>query len=256
MAGVFKGGKLSIMGLKLQMLGTGSAFAKRNYNNNALIHSDSHKLLIDCGITAPISLHEMGYDWGNLDACLITHMHADHVGGLEEYAFQMKYVYRRRPVLYIAESLVHPLWENTLKGGLLQEGMEHLDDFFDIRTLNEGETRELIPGISAELIRTPHIPGKNSYSILINGHIFYSADMTFQPELLKQLVYKRGVDRIFHECQLTGAGEVHTTLEELKSLPEDIRSLISLMHYGDEADEFAGRTDGMPLLKQHQLYEL
>lgn len=244
------------MGLKLQMLGTGSAFAKRNYNNNALFHSRDAKLLIDCGITAPLSLHQLGFNWGEIDACLITHMHADHVGGLEEFAFQMKYIYGRRPVLYMARPLVEPLWEHTLKGGLAQDGMDKLEDFFDLRPLDEGESRELVPGLAAELIRTPHIPGKNSYSVLINGGIFYSADMTFQPELLKQLVYERGVKRILHECQLTGRGEVHTTLEELKSLPEDIRSMISLMHYGDEAERFAGRADGMPLLKQHEIYEL
>lgn len=41
------------MSLQLQMLGTGSAFAKKYFNNNALLGDGSFTLLIDCGITAP-----------------------------------------------------------------------------------------------------------------------------------------------------------------------------------------------------------
>lgn len=48
------------MGLQLQMLGTGSAFAKKNYNNNALLLGDDFTLMIDCGITAPTSLYQLG----------------------------------------------------------------------------------------------------------------------------------------------------------------------------------------------------
>jgi hydroxyacylglutathione hydrolase len=244
------------MGLTLQMLGTGSAFSKKNYNNNALLQGDDFNLLIDCCITAPVSLHELGYNWEQMDACLVTHLHGDHVGGLEEFAFQMKYIYGKKPTLYIADTLVNVLWENTLKGTMTQEGMDSLSHFFDVHPLKEGQTYNLFPNLTVEIIRTPHIAGKNSYSLLLNDTIFYSADMTFQPDLLKELVYERGVNTIFHECQLTGVGEVHTTLDELKSLPEDIKSMISLMHYGDNAAEFEGKTSGMPFLQQHQVYEL
>lgn len=244
------------MGLKLQMLGTGSAFAKKNYNNNALIFSDDYTLMIDCGITAPMSLYKLGKRWDDIDAVLITHMHADHVGGLEEFAFQMKYVYGRRPVLYLAQDLAQPLWEQTLRGGLSESGTERLEDFFDVRLLTEGTEAQISQNLKVRLIRTPHIPGKPSYSIVLNSNIFYSADMTFQPELLASLVKEYGCRQIFHECQLRGPGQVHTTLDELLSLPKDIRNKISLMHYGDEWTEFEGKTGGMPFLREHEIYEL
>ncbi|ANS76548.1 MBL fold metallo-hydrolase [Paenibacillus yonginensis] len=244
------------MGLQLQMLGTGSAFAKKNYNNNALLLGDDFTLMIDCGITAPASLYQLGKNFGDIDACLITHIHGDHVGGLEEFGFQCKFIYQKRPVLYIAETLVKPLWENTLKGAMGEEGVDSLDAFFDVRPLKEGQTYELFKGLTVEIFRTPHMPGKNSYSLLLNGDVFYSADMTFQPDLVYKLVNERGVRRIFHECQLTGQGAVHTTLEELKSFPEPIKAMISLMHYGDEFDQFEGKTDGMDFLKQHKIYDI
>ncbi len=45
------------MNLELQMIGTGSAFAKTYFNNNALLTDGAFTLLIDCGVTAPLALH-------------------------------------------------------------------------------------------------------------------------------------------------------------------------------------------------------
>lgn len=244
------------MSLYLQMLGTGGAFAKQYFNNNGLLFADRFTLLIDCGITAPLALHQIGKPMKDIDAVLITHIHGDHVGGLEEYAFRMKYGHGRKPVLYVPELLAEPLWEHTLKGGLGQDGIESLEDAFDVRPLREGQAVELAPGLSLEIIRTPHIPGKNSYSLYLNDEIFYSADMIFQPEMLEELVYRRGCRKILHEVQLTGPGQVHTTLEELLSLPADIREKISLMHYGDEMESYIGQTKEMDFLRQHEMYEL
>lgn len=244
------------MSLYLQMLGTGGAFAKQYFNNNGLLFADRFTLLIDCGITAPLALHQIGKPMKDIDAVLITHIHGDHVGGLEEYAFRMKYGHGRKPVLYVPELLAEPLWEHTLKGGLGQDGIESLENAFDVRPLREGQAVELVPGLSLEIIRTPHIPGKNSYSLYLNDEIFYSADMIFQPELLEELVYRRGCRKILHEVQLTGPGQVHTTLEELLSLPADIREKISLMHYGDEMESYIGQTKEMDFLRQHEMYEL
>ncbi|MDO7905300.1 MBL fold metallo-hydrolase [Paenibacillus sp. JX-17] len=245
------------MTLKLQMLGTGDAFAKTYYNNNALFMSDTARLLVDCGTTAPISLHQLGYSFQDLDAVLITHIHADHVGGLEELAFQMRFVHQRRPVLYIAETLIQPLWEHTLKGGIFQQGIiESINDVFEVRPLKPGKTIEVVPGISVELFPTRHIPGKDSYSLYVNEHIFYSADMTFNPELLNQLVDQRGCSLILHECQLQGRGEVHTTLDELKSLPESVRRRMYLMHYSDRMEELRESAGDLPFLRQHATYTI
>ncbi|RCX23011.1 ribonuclease BN (tRNA processing enzyme) [Fontibacillus phaseoli] len=244
------------MTLRLQMLGTGGAFAKKYFNNNGFVYADDFSLLIDCGITAPLSLHQMGKPLDEIDAILITHIHGDHVGGLEELVFRMKYGSGRKPVLYIAEALVTPLWENTLKGGLGQDGIASLGDAFEVRVLKEGTPCGLSPNLSIEIIRTPHIPGKASYSLYINNEIFYSADKVFQPDLLLHLVEERNCRKILHEVQLTGPGEVHTTLDELLSLPPEIRNKILLMHYGDEMESYIGRTAEMEFLLQHEIYTL
>ena len=245
------------MSFHIQMLGTGGAFAKNYFNNNALVFDEDFTLLLDCGVTAPLSMHHLGRSLGSVDALLVTHTHADHVGGMEELAFRMKDEFKRKLPLYIAEPLVRPLWENTLSGGLFRPGsIESLNDIFDVRPVTPGTPFQISKNLKAELIQTTHVPNKDTYSIYFNDSVFYSGDMVFHPELLKQLVYERGCEIIFHECQLEGHGAVHTTLSELRSLPEDIQQRIYLMHYGDNMSEYREQTGSMTFLEQHKLYEL
>jgi ribonuclease BN (tRNA processing enzyme) len=244
------------MALTLQMIGTGSAFAKKYFNNNALLRAGAFTLLIDCGITAPMALHQLNVDVADIDALLITHLHADHAGGLEELAFRMRFVHRRRPLLYIAEPLAEPLWENCLKAGMEDEEYRSLDQYFQVVTMREGEPCRIVDGLEIELMRTDHVPGKLSYGLLINRSVYYSGDSLLNRERLESLVHHRGVRLIFHDCQLQGPPSVHATLDQLLALPEHLQSRIFLMHYGDDKDQYVGRTGRMSFVEQHRLYTL
>jgi len=80
--------------IKLTFVGTGSAFAKKNYQNNLLIENCSESILIDCGSTAFRSLAEMKKNPAGIKNIFISHLHADHCGGLEEAAFMHYFVFR------------------------------------------------------------------------------------------------------------------------------------------------------------------
>ncbi|MFC3748726.1 MBL fold metallo-hydrolase [Paenibacillus sp. GCM10012306] len=245
------------MSISLQMLGTGSALAKNYFNNNGLLLDKNYTLMIDCGVTAPLAMHELSRSFRDVNATLITHIHADHVGGLEEQALTLKHKYNRKMTLLLPEALVEPLWDHTLMGGMYQQGVaSSLEDIFDVIPLSPGVPHRLSEGLVLELLQTPHVPGKDSYSMIVNGDIFYSADIIFQPDLLIDLVREQGIRRILHDCQLGGTGHVHTTLEELLSLPEDVRRVIYLMHYGDEKPDYVGHTGEMEFLEQHVMYTL
>lgn len=241
--------------MQITMIGTGSAFAKRYDNNNALIEANGFRLLVDCGITLPKALHEAGLDFSQLDAVLISHIHGDHVGGLEELAFQMMFRYHRKPVLYIAEELVQPIWESTLRGGLTQENLKSLSDFFEVRPLKTGETYELAKGLKVRLIQTKHIAGKASFSFVFNERFFYSADMKFDGKLLQELV-DGGIETIYHDCQLESPGVVHASLEQLLTLPEAIQEKTWLMHYGDAMEQYRGQTGRMRFVEQRKPYDI
>ncbi|MBD2870078.1 MBL fold metallo-hydrolase [Paenibacillus arenilitoris] len=241
--------------MQIRMVGTGSAFAKKYDNNNALIETDGYRLLVDCGITLPKALHQMGHTFEDIDAVLISHIHGDHVGGLEEFAFQMMFKYNRKPVLFIADTLIEPLWEQTLRGGLTQDPLNKLEHFFDVRPIAEGVETELHPGLKVKLLQTKHIPNKRSYSFLFNGCFFYSADMKFDRELLLRLA-DEGVKAIYHDCQLEAPGAVHATLDELLTLPENVQKITWLMHYGDAMEQYAGRTGHLRIVEPRKRYDI
>lgn len=71
----------------LRTLGTGNAFAKKNWQSNFLITNNGKHLLIDCGTYCWLAAEEVGITTADIDAVFISHIHADHVGGLEELAF-------------------------------------------------------------------------------------------------------------------------------------------------------------------------
>lgn len=247
------------MTVHIQMIGTGSAFAKRYYNNNALVYGSSFKLLIDCGTTAPRSLHELNIAPNQLDGILITHQHADHIGGLEEIALRLYYSYNRKRIkLFVPETLVQPLWDYSLRGGLenVAEGFSSLSDYFEIVLLRDGVPLQVSDDITIEPLRTKHIQQKSSYSYIINDILFYTADIVFSPDLLEHVTEKRGCRHIFHDCQLTSPGVVHAALEELLTLPEKLQRMIYLMHYGDDMEQHTGRTGSMTFVMQHVLYTL
>lgn len=243
------------MSIHIQMLGTGSAFAKKNYNTNALMRVDQFTLMIDCGITAPLSLYQLGQKLEEIDGILITHLHGDHTGGLEEIGFRMKYQHQRKMKLYIAEPLVHPLWEHNLKGNMGDEDQKELSDYFEVVPLQVDQPHHIANDLVVQLIPTRHIPGKQSFSLLFNEHFFYSGDCVFDANLLQRL-YEQGVDIFFHDCQLHSPALVHTGLHELLTLPLELQACIRLMHYEDDVEDFVGKTGPMQFLQQHQTYEI
>ena len=43
--------------------------------------------LIDCGRQAPDQLHAAGFVWHDITGQVVTHVHGDHVYGMEDFAF-------------------------------------------------------------------------------------------------------------------------------------------------------------------------
>jgi len=247
-----------LLSLQIQMLGTGSAFAKKYYNNNALVFCSGFTLMLDCGATAPRSLFELQIPFTKIDGVLITHLHADHIGGLEELAFQLTYVYKHRMKLFVPSAIVNDLWNYSLRGGLenIAEGFTNLDSYFDVCILDAEVPVELHPGLTIELLPTEHVLMKPSYGLLINEYVYFSSDSKFNQRRLHDLQYNRNCQYFLHDCQLYSPGMVHASLDELLTLPSDIQKNVWLMHYGDNKDSFIGKSGQMVFIDQHIIYDL
>ena len=121
--------------LELFFIGVGSAFTKRQFQTNLLIIKGKDHLLIDCGTKCPQALADMGVQVTEIENFLITHSHADHIGGLEEVALMGRYVTQKKPLMVINETYQYILWDMSLRGGCAYNEEEARDmlgfsDFF------------------------------------------------------------------------------------------------------------------------------
>jgi hypothetical protein len=107
------------------------------------------------------------------------------------------------------------------------------------------ETFEIQFGdINLEVFRTNHIPDSSVdwttafaiYGVLINGRVLHPVDTQFNPNLINYYYNNYNIEHIFHDVQFF-PGAVHAPLEDLKTLPDDIKAKMSLVHYSDNYEE-------------------
>ena len=226
--------------MKLVFLGAGSAFTMENRQSNMIIEHNGKKLLIDAGSDVRFSLKLMGYSFKDIDEVYISHLHADHCGGLEWLGFITYFTPGvLRPKLHISQNMVAPLWTNTLSGGMasLEGTIATLDTFFDVNAIpaNGGFTFE---GIHFQLIQTIHIMDGfsfcPSYGLMFeyNGKKnFITSDTQFSPSQISRLFTM--ADAIFEDCETGFKSGVHAHYSDLKTLPAEIKAKMWLYHYND-----------------------
>ena len=228
--------------MQLLFLGSGSAHTvgADNFQSNMMLIADSgRRLLIDCGSDVRWSLAKQGLSHLDITDIYVSHLHADHVGGLEYAGFQTKFDPRcERPRLYLEASLVDPLWNQALRGGMgVISGMETtLETFFDVRIVTAHQPFEW-EGVRLEPIPAVHVSGRratvHSYGLLIEhgGHrTFLTTDTQFTPVRLADCY--ASADLIFHDCETGSATTgVHPNFGDLVQLPAAVRAKTWLYGY-------------------------
>jgi ribonuclease BN (tRNA processing enzyme) len=228
--------------LGLTFLGTGSAFSKKFGNNSAVVTIGDKNLLIDCGRTTPNDLDKSQFSWSDIDAIFITHIHGDHVFGLEEAGFMGRFVLNKKPhIIFPHKKIKQDLWEKVLKGTMMQGDLDRnmtFDDYFTYEIVDEREQYFEFNDVMFSVFSTQHVKNKKSYGLIIGeyDYIVYTSDTLFDSEMVIAF-YQGGAQKIFHDCQMTDyKGKVHASLDELATLPEEIREKTVIMHYGDDLD--------------------
>lgn len=240
--------------MKLTFLGTGSAFTvgEENYQSNLLLESDNSRLLIDCGSDARHALYRLNLGYRDIEHVYISHLHADHAGGLEWLGFARKFdPVCDKPTLYIHESMIDSVWEHMLSAGMKSiEGMHcHLETYFEPQAVSEDFSWEKI-GFTT--IQTKHVfdgdkqqPCYALFFTINDISIFFTADAAFTPELF--VPYYEAADYIFHDCEILQEGSgVHANYKQLCQLEGNIKKKMWLYHYNPlplpdaKADGFQG----------------
>lgn len=214
----------------LLILGTGHSESMEHWNTNAMIATAQGNMLVDCGFTIKYALRDQGLALPDIDAVFITHVHGDHVFGLERIGYESRFGYGKRVKLYIRETLLDELWNQTLKGsmGLASEGENTLADFFDVIPLTEDHFS--YNGVDIRLFNTRHTPRKTCYGIHINEKVVFTSDTT----PIADVIAKLPAEAIFHDVTLRDEHPVHASVPALlAAYDEATRKKMYLMSYED-----------------------
>jgi len=229
--------------MKLIFIGSGSAFTvgADNYNSNMLLvdETNNQKLLIDCGSDARHALHEAGYSYRDITDVYISHLHADHAGGLEWLALTTKFDPAcEKPNLFANRFIIKDLWHNTLSGGMntLQGIKSQLSLFFNVHPVEENSSF-IWNNTRFQIIQTVHVVSgfmlMHSFGLIFevnNKKIFITTDTQFSPNQLKD--FYRSADLIFQDCETTSVPSgVHAHYDQLITLEPSIKEKMWLYHY-------------------------
>lgn len=252
--------------MKLIFLGTGSAFTvgDGNYQSNMLLQSPSGRnLLIDCGGDVRLSLYEKGFNFKDIHDVYISHLHADHIGGLEWLAFTSKFILEpsRKPCLHIHQILVDDIWNRSLRGGLnsLKDEKATLSSYFDVKPIADNSFQW--EGIDFQLISTVHFESDNellpTYGLFFKIHnvsIYLTIDTQFTPERL--MPYYTKADIIFHDCETSNKKtHCHAPYNQLSSLAPEIKKKMWLYDYNSGALPDAEKDGFKGFIKKGQSFE-
>ena len=276
--------------MTLRLFGAGGAFSRRYGTTCSMITLRSgERWLIDCGRQAPDQLHHAGIAWHDIDGQIITHVHGDHVYGLEDFAF-IRYFESRgsdlatslggaRPRMVAHSAVVAEVWE-TLAPSLryLNDGQGNLQSgtlrhFFDVIDATDAEpphgnpwhhSEHFVSGALDVVCReSMHVPNKPSCSLEFRIEpdsdriAWWSGDCTVDPDLLIALEPRASV--FFHDCTFVDyPGQVHGFFDKLEALPDRVRQKMVLMHHEDNLELNRPRVEaaGFRIAMPGQIYDL
>ena len=242
--------------MKITCLGCGNAFTKKSFNQTYMLEENGRRLLIDFGRTTPEALDAAGVDVKSITDVYVSHLHGDHIGGLEDLAFK-RYDWNKRPRVYKDgnyaprligdEVLLQDLWDRSLRGGL--ESMEgfvaSLDTFFEPVPVRPNMPIEWA-GWTIELIQQIHIMSGSrimwTFGIMFSrpGHktVYFTTDSQHCSPKQMEEFYRRA-DIIFQDCECSGVSfqfqegqKVYEDNGKWFSWPEDALKATELLAMG------------------------
>jgi ribonuclease BN (tRNA processing enzyme) len=243
-------------------LGVGEAFTARHYTTCLALGAGGAWMLVDCPHPVRKMLREaadaagLGLDLDGVLGAAVTHLHADHCSGLEDFGYYSHFVLGRRARLLAHPEVSARLWDGVLSGGMGEWQVEpgrppvrnRLDSFFELTALGGSAPATLGP-FSVECRKTVHSVPATALKVTAGGRVLgFSSDTAFDPTLIDWLA---PCDLIVHEATGLEESDVHTPYRFLAALPAPLRAKMRLIHYPDDFDAAASAIEP---LRQGRLY--
>lgn len=229
---------------ELLFVGVGDAFSRQHWGTSFLCRHDDFVLAVDCPDSYRRALHEARFehrdeplDAQHIDALFLTHLHGDHVNGLEMLLAYRKFVAGGKLQLWTTPEVAEVLWDKRLAASLhvLYDGTYfnemRLDDFAELHIVPWQSPWQIGP-FRVETRQTLHHIPTAGLRISAGGRTLgYSCDTAWDPE---HLAWLDTADLLVHETSL---GPAHTPLYRLTELPQVTRDKLLVAHYPDGLDE-------------------
>lgn len=230
--------------MRVLIVGIGDAFTRLSYGSSALIEAPAGHVLLDCpdpihrALSEAADLADWQVDAAMVDHILLTHLHGDHCNGLEALGFgRMLLRFDQpglpRPTLCASPPATERIWERLAPA---MDRLRHLDrparldDFFETRVLSVDSETD-VAGLSVRCRYSAHSIPTTGFLISDGSWTLgWSGDTAFDPEHVEWLAQ---ADLVIHE---SSAGPIHTPIEALNRLPEELRRKMRLIHLPDDFD--------------------
>lgn len=228
------------MSWSLRFLGVGNSQSVQLGSASAVIERDGQPLLmIDCGQEA-LSAYLARYD-APPQALFITHVHMDHVAGLERlfYGTFFDPARRGKVKLYVPATVV-PFLHNRLADypGVIAEGGANWWDGFQLVPVTRGFWHE---GLWFDVFPVRHHLPETAYGLRLPGSMLWTGDTRPIPEMLAR--FASSGELIAHDCALRG-NPSHSGIDDLeREYPADLLARCVLYHYAaGDADALRARS--------------
>ncbi len=226
------------MNWALRFLGVGGSQAVELGSASSVIERDGQPLLmIDCGQEA---LTAFMAQYGHVPMALfITHVHLDHVAGLERLFYKIYFDPERcgRVKLYVPAAVV-PYLQARLADypGVIAEGDANWWDAFQLVPVSRGFWHK---GFWFDVFPVRHHLPDTAFGLRLEGSVVWSGDTRPIPEMLAR--FADAGELIAHDCTLSG-NPSHSGIDDLeREYAAPLLARCVLYHYGSAQEAEAMR---------------
>ena len=195
--------------LTVTLLGTGTPRPDiERFSQAILVEAGDHKLLFDAGRGAAMRLHQIGVSSDQIDRVFLTHLHYDHIVGLDDVWLTARLWQRVEPLTVHGPKGVKEFVDHLRQAYKFDQHVRHRQSGL-ARDLGDLWVEEVEPGVAyldgdlkVTAITVDHGAVKPAFGYRVDygkRSVVISGDTTYESNLV---TWSKGADVVIHEVMM------------------------------------------------------